>query len=197
MIALLSDFVAAQPPVARVTGTVRDDGGKPVLRATVVAHNPDQAPSSQTASTDAKGRFAFLGLRRGRWTFTVEAPGFLPGYAITDLVGAKQTSPIEVKLQRRTHGVADRAPLPLDTQDIQHQIDAAEAAAAAGEIDRSITAYRELLARVPALTSIYMRVGRLLEAKGDVAAALESYTQLQRLEPEHAGAAEAIARLKR
>ena len=62
----------------------------------------------------------------------------------------------------------------------------------------AIASYREdLLSKVPALTTGYLRVGALLEQKGDAAAALETYRQLARLEPDNARAAAAIARLAR
>ena len=75
---ILSAVLAAQGPVARVSGTVKDDSGKPVAGATITASNPDQAPNTFTASTDARGRFGILGLRRGTWMFVVAAPGSRP-----------------------------------------------------------------------------------------------------------------------
>ena len=58
-----------------VFGTVKDPDDRPIKGATITAENPNAAPSSATSTTDAKGRFAFLGLRGGLWTI-VKAPGF-------------------------------------------------------------------------------------------------------------------------
>ena len=76
-------------------------------------------------------------------------------------------------------------------------IDAAEASAASGDLAAPIGTYRDLLSKIPALTTGYLRVGALLEEKGDAAGALETYRQLARLEPDNARAAAAIARLAR
>src|SRR4051794_1660649 len=68
--------LAAQGAAARVAGTVKDDSGKPVSGATITAANHDEAPATYTTTSDTRGRFGMLGLRRGVWMFTVEAPGF-------------------------------------------------------------------------------------------------------------------------
>ena len=57
--------------------------------------------------------------------------------------------------------------------------------------------YRDLLTKVPALTTAYLRIGTLLEARGDTAGALAAYRDLARVEPDNAKAAAAIARLTR
>ena len=81
--------------------------------------------------------------------------------------------------------------------EIQSIIDAAEASAASGDLAAAIASYKDLLSKIPALTTGYLRVGALLEQTGDAAAALETYRQLARLEPDNARAAAAIARLAR
>ena len=194
-------FMAARPALAqgtvgRVSGTVRDDTGKPVGRATVTATNPDQAPSTLTAFTDDRGRFAILGLRRGTWTFTIDAPGFETSRSRADVSTNRQNPPIEVRLVR------GRAPSsePFATQtpaDIQQRIDSAEASAAAGDPAAAIAAYRSLYRDVPALTTILLRVGALLEGTGDLKGALETYRQLQLLQPDNARARAAVERLSR
>ena len=99
VVALASAAPVAQTNVARVTGTVKDDGGKPVSGATVTATNPDQAPSTVTATTDPRGRFGILGLRRGNWVFTIAAPGFQTVRAGGE-VELRTNPPINVRLMR-------------------------------------------------------------------------------------------------
>ena len=60
----------------RVTGVVKDADDHTIKGATVMAESPDQP--SVTVTSDRKGRFSFLGLRGGPWTFIVNAPGFHP-----------------------------------------------------------------------------------------------------------------------
>src|SRR5438034_441352 len=74
--AALGASAAAQ--TGRAGGTVKDETGQPIKDATITAENPNASPSSFTATTDDKGRFSIIGLARGQWTFTAQAPGFAP-----------------------------------------------------------------------------------------------------------------------
>ena len=187
---------AAQGLVARVAGTVRDDAGKPVPGATITATNPEQAPSTFTVTTDDKGRFGILGLRRGQWAFAIAAPGFQTARATGDVQAGRPNAPLNIRLLR------DAAPptgptSSLTGAEIQTRIDSAESAAASGDVSAAVSGYRDLVSKVPALTTAYLRMGALLEDKGDAPAALDAYRELARLEPGNARAAAAIARLTR
>jgi tetratricopeptide (TPR) repeat protein len=83
----------------------------------------------------------------------------------------------------------------LSGAEIQSAIDAAEAAAASGDAKAAIAGYRQVLLKVPALTTAYVRIGGLLESQGDTAGALETYRELTKIEPGNAQAAAAVARL--
>ena len=184
---------AADAQVIRVAGTIEDDGGRPVRGAAITAENPDQAPSRLTATSNSKGEFGFIGIRRGTWTLTVEAPGFERIQFKHPVTSARQ-QPIEVRL---AHTPAPAA-LPLDgvkAADLQQRIARAESLAASGDIDAAIAAWNEVLAKVPALTSVYLQVGALYERKPDVTRALAFYRKLLELEPGHSRAQAAIARL--
>jgi hypothetical protein len=112
-------------------------------------------------------------------------------------VTVKPNPPLLIKLMK---GVAPAPPGALarvDSAELQKQLDAAAAKATAGDIDGAVTIYRDILTRVPALTSIHLQIGGLLERKSDPAAALAEYQTLVRLEPENARAKAAIERLSR
>ena len=187
--------VSAQAIVGRVAGTVRDESGKPVAGATITATNPEQA-LTLTATSDVKGRFGMLGLRRGVWVFAVAAPGFQKVSQAGEVQLGNQNPPLNVKLVRTP--TPQPGPLSnLSGSDIQTMIDAAEASVASGDLAAAINTYKDLLSKIPALTTGYLRVGALLEQKGDAAGALETYRQLAQLEPDNTRAAAAIARLAR
>jgi tetratricopeptide (TPR) repeat protein len=193
LVACSGAAAAAQGLIARVAGTVRDDAGKPVPGATITATNPEQAPSTFTATTDDKGRFGILGLRRGAWVFAIAAPGFQTARATGDVQAGRPNPPLNVRLLR---GAAPPTSTSILTgAEIQTKIDAAESAAASGDVSAAVNGYRDLVTKVPALTTAYLRMGALLEQKGDAAAALEAYRELARLEPGNARAAAATARL--
>src|SRR5262245_58940796 len=192
---LAASVAAADAQVIRVSGTIKDDGGRPVRGATVTADNPDQTPSRLTATSNAKGEFGFMGVRRGLWTLTVEAPGF-ERLQFKHTVAAGRQQPLDVHVSPTLVPVA----LPLDAvkaPDIQQRIARAESLSSSGDIDGAIVAWNDVLAKVPALTSVYMQVGELYERKPDPARALASYRKLLELEPGNARALAAVERLEK
>lgn len=185
----------AHAQIGRVAGTITDEDGRPVKGATIVAENRDQAPSTFTASSDARGRFSMLGMRRGTWTFTIQAPGFDGVSTKLDVVTVRPNPPLNVRLERAT-AAAGLGPLSsVDARELQRRIDAAEAHATGGDWPAAIAAYREILERVPTLTSIHLRIGSLHEAQKDPQSALAAYRRLAELEPSNGAAQAAIRRL--
>ena len=191
---MMAAALGAQGTLARVAGTVKDEAGKPVSGATVTASNPDEAPSTFTTATDTRGRFGMLGLRRGVWMFTVAAPGFETVRTQRRGAAGPANPPLTVKLLRGAGSLTGPSST-LTGAELQALVDKAEQAAAGGNIDAAVAAYRDLLTRVPALTTAYLRIGTLLESRGDTAGALAAYRELARLEPDNARAAAAVARL--
>jgi len=183
----------AQAQVIRVAGTIKDEGGRPIRGAAITAENPDQTPPRLTATSNDKGQFGFIGVRRGLWTISVDVPGFEKVQFRRQVATGRQ-EPIDVRLARTATPTA----LPLDGikgSDIQQRIDRAASLTASGDLDGAITAWRDVLARVPALTSVHMQLGALYERKADPERALAAYRQLLELEPGNAGALAAITRL--
>jgi hypothetical protein len=191
----LSLPAVAGAQVVRIAGTVKDEAGRPIRGATIVAENPDHAPPTLTSSTDDKGRFGMIGMRRGVWAFRIQAPGYETVQLSRELASIRPNAPIEVRMQK---GAAPPPPPPLSgvrASDVQARIDLAEGRAGAGDLDGAIEIYKEVVARVPALTSVYLRIGALYEQKPDVERALAAYRQLAELEPGNATVRAAIARL--
>jgi len=191
----LVDVSHAQAQVIRVAGTIKDDGGKPVRGATITAENPDQTPPRLTATSNDKGQFGFIGVRRGLWTISVDAPGF-EAIRFRRQVSTGRQEPIDVRMARTVTAVA----LPLDGvsgSDIHQRIDRAESLASSGDLDGAILAWREVLSKVPALTSVYLQLGALYERKPDAERAIASYRRLLELEPGNAKAIAAIDRLNK
>ena len=194
MAALLCATTAAAQQVIRAAGTVKDDSGTPIRGAVITAVNPDQAPAQMAATSNDKGQFGIIGIRRGSWTFTVEAPGYEPVRFRHQIVAGTRQAPIEVRLAKN----AVRTALPIDDVkgvDIQQRIDRAEALASKGDVDAAIVEWRGILARLPALTSVHLRIAELLESKSDVDGARAAYRALLEIEPDNAKARAAMDRL--
>jgi tetratricopeptide (TPR) repeat protein len=191
-------MLAAAPAAAqgRVTGTVKDDGGHAIKGATITAENRDAAPSTWTSTSDAKGRFSMLGLRGGAWTFTVEAPGYLAvrGQVRVSYLGAN--GPLEIRLKPAPEH--PRTPLEgIDSASVERRLDAAASAESAGRLDEAIAIYRDVLTRLPALTTVHLEIGTLLERAHDPAGALAEYQLVLKDDPENAKARAAVDRLAR
>ena len=180
--------------VIRAAGVVRDDRGAPVRGAVITAINPDNTPPRITTTSNDKGQFGVIGIRRGTWTFRIDAPGY-ESTSVQRLVSGTRPPPIDVRLSRNPAAVR-----PLDDVrggEIQQRIDRAEALAASGDLDAAIAEWRAILVRVPALTMVHLRIGELLERKADSDAALAAYRTVLEIDPANARARAALERLSR
>ena len=95
---LLAGLLHAQFENAEVLGTVHDQSGGTIPKATVTLTNQDTAIKVQT-STDENGNFDFFNIKVGRYTLAVEHAGFSKS-TTTDLmvnVGARQR--VDVAMQ--------------------------------------------------------------------------------------------------
>jgi hypothetical protein len=192
-VALLPAAAFAQQ-VIRAAGVVRDDSGTPVRGAVITAINPDNTPPRITTTSNDKGQFGVIGIRRGTWTFRIDAPGY-ESTSVQRLVSGTRPPPIDVRLAKNP-----AAARPLDDvrgSDIQQRIDRAEALAASGDLDAAIAEWRAILVRVPALTMVHLRIGELLERKADSDAALAAYRTVLENDPANARARAALERLSR
>jgi tetratricopeptide (TPR) repeat protein len=192
--ALLPAIAAAQGHVA---GTVRDAAGHPIKGATITAENPNFAFKPATSTSDAKGRYSFLGLRGGTWTFTVQAPGFLPQkrQAATRAMGTDTT--IDFQLQAEPDAGPPGPLANVDARALQQQLAKASQLEEAGQLDAAIAAYREILQRVPALTTVHLQLGVLFERQHDATSAIAEYQAALKGDPSNAKARAALDRLAR
>jgi tetratricopeptide (TPR) repeat protein len=186
---------AAASAQGRVTGLVKDAEGHPIKGASVTAESANYAAT--TVTSDAKGRYSFLGLRGGAWTFTVKAPGFQQARrtSTTRTMGVNGSVDFELEAIKETVPLGPLA--NLDTRELQEQLAAAAELDKAGKLDEAIARYREILTRVPALTSVHLQLGALFERKAETAAAVAEYGAALKADPANAKARAALDRLSR
>jgi len=190
---LLASSASAQ---GRVTGTVKDAGGRPVKGAIVSAENHDATAKNLTTTSNAKGKYAFLGLRGGTWMFTAEAPGFGVSQRQMDVRNLGANAPVDFQLQP-VSGAWSGPTSGIDSAAIQQRLEAAGDLERAGKLDDAIGAYREILARLPALTRVHLQLGVLFERKHDTPNAIAEYQAALEADPADAKARAALARLSR
>jgi hypothetical protein len=193
IVGLISASTLAVPAIAqtaRTAGVVRDIDGHPIRGATIRAVNPDINSRQIVSTTDSKGRWAMLGLRIGTYTFTVDAPGFLPAQGdapVRTAIGA----PLVFVLAKDPGSIPGALPT-----NIQFQIAAANRLRDQGQIDEAISAYQDIRNRNSSLTMMNLVMGATYRRKAaltaDAAArrvaldrAIECYLQLLKAEPDN------------
>src|SRR5262249_36495655 len=157
---------------------------QPIKGATVTADNPNASPSSFTATTDDKGRFSIIGLRKGDWTFTAQAPGFSPetGRLPVQTIGTPNP-PLTFTLKKGGGGPAASALGSMAAKDLQAELAAADALYNAQKWDESIAAYRAIMAKAPSLSVINLQVAAAYRNKKDYDSALAAYNDLLKADP--------------
>ena len=181
---ILAVAVNAAAQTGRVGGQVKDDTGQPVKGATVTAENPNASPSSFTATTDDKGRFSIIGLRPGRWKFTVQAPGFAPesGEMQVQTIGAPNP-PLSFNLRKGSGGASAGALGGVAAKDLQAELASADALYNAQKWDEAVAAYRAIMAKAPSLSVINLQIAAAYRNKKDYDAALAAYNELLKADP--------------
>jgi Flp pilus assembly protein TadD len=144
----------------RLSGHVKDAStSKPIKGATIIAENPLATPSSFTAVSDEKGRFAVLGLRAGNWMVTVSAPSYATVRGTARIQSFGNNPPLAISLQ----SAPQSSPSVFDGVDpaaLQRELDAAEQALNESRYADAIAAYTAIAEKVPSLTLAVVQVAR-------------------------------------
>src|SRR5205085_10757665 len=90
-------FAFAQLSTASLNGVVRDPSGAVVTKASVVLQNTATSVERSTLSNETGG-YVFLNITPGRYTLTVNAPGFASKRVAEFDLGVNQTATIDVTL---------------------------------------------------------------------------------------------------
>lgn len=183
-----ASVLPAAAQTGRIGGTVKDDKGKPIKGATILAENPSSSPSSFNATTDDKGRWSIIGLRSGTWKITASAPGFQPqsGNVSVRTIGAPNP-PVEMTL---VPGASGPAGLP---KEVVAEVNAAEEKFNAKDYDGAIAAYTALLEKAPNLTRLNVAIARAYRAKKDYDNAAAAYEKMIAADPNDGSARAELA----
>lgn len=176
VLSVLCSVVPVAAQVGRVSGVVRDETGKPIKAATVVAENVQATPASFTAVTDDKGRWAMIGLQSGLWKFRASAPGYQSSAGSGRVQTIGNNPPMEFRLAKGAPGGPSLA--GVNAQELQAELDLADRLLDAGQIDAAITSYEAILAKSPALTMINLPLGRAWRLKKQYDNALAAYQRI-------------------
>jgi tetratricopeptide (TPR) repeat protein len=177
-----------------VGGIVKDAAGQPIKGATVRADNPDAALSNLTAATDDKGRFAIIGLARGEWTFTAEAPGFRAQFSELNIQRTGTPNPpltftLQKAVVRPPAGVEG-----VSAKDLQQQLAAADALYTQQKFEDAVGIYRTILTSAPSLAVINLQIAAAYRNMKQYDKAIAAYNELLKAEPENQKAVIGVAK---
>jgi Flp pilus assembly protein TadD len=166
----------------RLVGVVKDDHGDLVKGATIIAENPDASPTSFTATSDEKGRFAMIGLRSGVWQLRATAPGYASdGGELNVRSGPTATAPVTFTLQKLI--VPPSALGTTAPKDLQTALASADALYNSQEWDQAIAAYSAILQKSPSLSVINLQIAAAYRNKKAFDSAITAYNALLKTDP--------------
>ena len=158
---------SASAQTGRVGGIVKDEAGQPIKGATITAENPNSSPSTFTGTSDDKGRFSIIGLKSGMWTFTVQAPGFMPQSTKMNVATiGTPNPPLTVTLAKGAAGPTG-ALAGVNTKELQAELAAADTAYNAKQWDDAVAKYQAILAKAPTLSVINLQIAQVYRNKAD------------------------------
>jgi predicted Zn-dependent protease len=168
----------ASAQVARVSGIVRDEAGQPIKGATIRADNADAPLGTITATTDTKGRFAIIGLARGEWSFTAEAPGFQPQVGELNIQRLSAPNPPLTFTLAKTVARPPAGIEGVTAKDLQQQLNAADGLFKQQKLEEAIAIYRSILAAAPSLAVVRLQIAAAYRQMKEYDKAIEEYNEL-------------------
>ena len=179
----------------RLGGVVTDENGNPMPGVLVNAENQDKRSSSD-ATTNDRGGYLLLGLDIGLWTLIADVAGYHPD-EVSVRLRRGQNPPVDFTLTRIRHALetslGDEALEGLDPEVVEAEIGAAHDLFNSQQYDQAVMAYEAVLAKIPALTTLYLPLGHSYRATREYDKAIAAYEEVLKNDPENADAKAAIA----
>jgi len=189
---LLTCTAASAAAQGRLSGIVRDQEGNAIPGATVTGEHLTST-STRAATTNNAGRFSVIGLNPGEWLIVIRADGFEAVQNRVDVARTSTTVQFTMKEDRFNPPAPTAGVLAgLTTNEIVGSLEEAERLFDRGEYDAAIDAYRSIIERAPALTSLSLQIGHAFREKQEPHEALAAYRTVLDADPSNVQARAAI-----
>ncbi len=189
---LLTCMAASAAAQGRLSGIVRDQDGSAIPNATVTGEDLTST-STQTATTNNSGRFSVIGLNPGVWLIVIRADGFEPVQNRVDVARTSTTVQFTMKTDRFNPPAPAAGVLAgLTANELVGSLEEADRLFDRGEYDAAIDAYRSIIQRAPALTSLSLQIGHAFREKQEPNEALAAYRTVLDADPSNVQARAAI-----
>ena len=188
---LVSGLAVSTAAQGIVRGTVRGMDGTGIPGAAVTAEHSSSI-TTLTVTTDDSGRFSIVHLNRGEWRFVVEAAGFEAVQGLANIASAEVT--LQFKMETDPFNVPPKTGVlaGVTSRGVLESLEVAEELFDLGEYDAAIDAYRSILERAPALTSLDLQIGHAFREKSEPEQALAAYRRVLDADPSNLAARAAI-----
>ncbi len=168
----------------RLEGRVTDQDGKPIAGAVVKIRLPDHPDDGPDLKTDAKGRWAYLGLRGGDWRITVEKEGFITGDITITISEVTRSNPLNYAMKP----VPKEEPKPGLPPEIVEALKAGNDAMEQKRWTDARIAFEKVLPVAPDNVGLLMALARAYSAEGNDAKAIETLGKVTEKDPTNWGA---------
>ncbi|MFI5180461.1 MAG: tetratricopeptide repeat protein [Thermoanaerobaculia bacterium] len=170
----------------RLEGRVTDMDGKPIEGATIKIRIPDHPDQGADAKTDAKGRWAYMGLRGGEWKISIEAPGYITGETILSVSEVMRGNPANYAMKP----VPKEAPAAAGglPPEIAEALKAGNAALEEKRWTDARAAFEKVLPVAPENVGLMMALARSYSGEGNTEKAIEMVKKVTEKEPANWGA---------
>lgn len=191
LLALSAAEVRAQTGTAR--GKVLDDKGQPLEGAKIVLDFQGGVARHHETKSNKKGEFTQVGLHPGVYKVTVTKDGYQGTFVEGRISLGDPTYLPEFKLP----SAADAAKAAADkaADEIQGPFAKAVELTKAGKLDEAEAAYRQILAKDPAIPQVHYNLGYLYLQRKDWASAEAAYKKALELKPDYADASLGLAKV--
>ena len=191
---LLTCMATSAAAQGRFSGIVRDADGNGIPGATIAAENLESTATA-TATTNSAGRFSFIGLDQGQWRFDIWADSFEPAQRVANVRRSGPARLVQFTMRADRFNPPARAAgilAGLRTSELVESLEEADGLFDRGDYDAAIDAYRSILERAPALTSLSLQIGHAFREKQEPDQALAAYQTLLNTDPSNVEARAAI-----